>query len=264
MLRSSSHLFHRGFSLAAAMALVAGVAACGDSTETPKQPVAPAAPAVPPPPPSPIVTDAAKLITTSAATVAPNGRSLSVRFSDFQLRASSGDNKSGVFTASWPLKLGQDEVVVVALADMRGMMMANARTPAAVPGQPVPAPQAGDAVATVQLSLGSATQSVTWNGKEDSGRRKTVTLAAPFSGGPDFRAGSRIPLTISARLTGMTSEQAMLAIDSLDVTLIVENRPVPQPPAPAPVAQPSSPAAPATGQPAPAAPAPAPSQPSNL
>ena len=227
-------------------------------------------------PEGPMALNPVSVITKTGTTEGPDNRTLSIMFSDFELRGSGREVKTGVFSTTWHVKLQPGERVAVATVDVKGFMSASGAppqpapvaatpapsttdgtTPAAAPPQPTaPPPQkpvAGDGVATVYVSVGGTASSSQWKDANGEGADRIQTQAAVFADPVhELRNGGEIPVTVTVELNANGSSEAVAKISSLNLRLFVDNVPEPTPA----TTEPAS-----TTPPAPTPPTPAPTNP---
>jgi hypothetical protein len=227
-------------------------------------------------PEGPIALNPVNIVTKTGTTETPDGRTLNILFSDFELRGSGKEVKGAVFSTTWHLRLQPGERVAVATADLRGFMSSSAARhepppapapaadaeappadstatqPAVTPPGPPPPPKpvAGDGVATVFVYVGGAASSVQWRDASGEGANRIQTQAAVFNDDQrQLRSGGTIPITVTVELDANGSTESVVQIDSVDLRLFIDNVPEPAPVAPT--------------EPEPVAPAPPPPAPVN-
>lgn len=136
----------------------------------------------------------------------------------------------------------------------------TAAKPAAAPVGPV----AGDGTARMIIAIGSEASVTEWRDYTGTGTNRKLSKAVSYVGSDkDLRTGGLIPVTVTVEVSGATSAETLVKLNSIDLQIFTESAPLP-----APVAAPATPADPAAAPagdaatPAtttePAAPAPAP------
>jgi hypothetical protein len=230
-------------------------------------------------PEGPIALNPVSVITKTGTTEGPDGRTLNVLFSDFELRGSGHEVKTAVFSTTWHVKLQPGERVAVATADVKGYMSSSgaqpqpvaqpatatpattgtpatpasgdASTPPATTPTPAPAPAppprpvAGEGIATVFVSVDGTASSSQWKDSTGEGADRIQTQAAVFSDpAHELRNGGEVPVTVTVELNSNGSTESVMKIRSVDLRLFVDSVPEATPAEPAPTT-------PATPAPAP-------------
>jgi len=217
----------------------------------------------------PMALNPVSIITKTGTTPSADNRTLNVLFSDFEVRGSSHEVKTAVFSTTWHVKLEPGERVAVATASVKGFMSSSGAqpqpvaqpapattdgtTPAAAPAPqpappPPPRPVAGEGIATVFISVNGNTTSTQWRDGNGSGSDRYQSQAVVFADpSHEVRSGADIPVTVTVELNANGSTESVAKISSLDLRLFVDNVPEPTPAAPAetPATTPESAPAPA-------------------
>ncbi len=136
----------------------------------------------------------------------------------------------------------------------------TAAKPAAAPVGPV----AGDGAARMIIAIGSEASVTEWRDYTGTGTNRKLSKAVSYVGSDkDLRTGGLIPVTVTVEVSGATSAETLVKLNSIDLQIFTESAPLP-----APVAAPADPAAAPAGDAAtpatttePAAPAPATTEP---
>src|SRR5258705_1830798 len=76
-------------------------------------------------PEGPMALNPVSVITKTGTKEGEDNRTLSVQFSDFELRGSGHEVKTAVFSTTWHVKLQPGERVAVATVDVKGFMSAS-------------------------------------------------------------------------------------------------------------------------------------------
>ncbi len=206
----------------------------------------------------PMALNPVSIITKTGTTPGADNRTLSVLFSDFEVRGSGHEVKTAVFSTTWHVKLEPGERVAVATADIKGFMSSSGAQPqpapqptaapattdagatpatAAQPAPPAappppPRPVAGEGVATIFISVGGTASSSQWKDSNGEGSDRIQTQAAVFADPThELRNGGEVPVTVTVELNANGSTESVAKISSLALRLFVDSVPEPTPPA---------------------------------
>jgi hypothetical protein len=223
----------------------------------------------------PMALNPVSIITKTGTTPSADNRTLNVLFSDFEVRGSSHEVKTAVFSTTWHVKLEPGERVAVAAASVKGFMSSSgaqpqpvaqpapAPTPATTDGTtpattapapvtapaPPPRPVAGEGIATIFISVDGNTATTQWRDGNGSGSDRFQSQAVVFADpAHEVRNGADIPVTVTIELNANGSTESVAKISSLDLRLFFDSVPEPTPPAPAETTTPTPETAPAPAQ----------------
>src|SRR5689334_16589133 len=96
----------------------------------------------------PMALNPVSIITKTGTTPSTDNRTLNVQFSDFEVRGSSHEVKTAVFSTTWHVKLEPGERVAVATASVKGFMSSSGAQPQPAPQPAAATPAATDSTAT--------------------------------------------------------------------------------------------------------------------